>query len=100
VQILLATGSAFPAAATVIIAFIRSESPREHTSIYSISHTSEDIFKAAPGSMLDLLSAIAGDAPDRTLYGLSTVLHRLQEVAPQLTETKQFQRLAKQATPY
>jgi hypothetical protein len=100
VQILLATDSAFSAAATAIIPFIRSEGPRDHTSIHSISHASEDLYKRAPQEMLDLLSAIAGDAPDRSLYGLSTALHRLQEVAPQLAQTKQFQRLATQATPY
>jgi hypothetical protein len=100
VQILLATGSAFSAAATVIIPFIRSESPRDHTSIYSISNASVDLFKAAPQKMLDLLSAVAGDAPDRSLYGLSSALDRLQKAAPQLSQTKQFQRLAVQATPY
>jgi endonuclease YncB( thermonuclease family) len=46
------------------------------------------------------LSAIAGDAPDRSLYGLSSALNRLQEVAPRLAQTKQFQSLATQATPY
>jgi hypothetical protein len=94
VQILLATGSAFSAAATAVIPFIRSESPRDHTSIYSISQASEDLYKGAPDKMLDLLSAIAGDTPDRSLYGLSTALHRLQVVAPQLAHTKQFQRLS------
>ena len=100
VQILLATGAAFSAAATAIIPFIRSESPRDHTSIYSISQTGEDLYRVAPDKMLDLLSAIAGDAPDRSLYGLSTALHKLQLAAPQLAHTKQFQRLAMQATPY
>jgi hypothetical protein len=48
VQILLATGAAFSTAATAILPFIRSESARDHTSIYSISHASEDLYKAAP----------------------------------------------------
>jgi hypothetical protein len=100
VQILLATGSAFSAAATAIIPFIRSEGARDDTSIYSISLASEELYKVAPQKMLDLLSAIAGDAPDRTLYGLSAALNKLQELAPQLVQTKQFQRLTTQATPY
>src|SRR5258707_12761828 len=63
VQILLATGPAFPSAADIIIPFIRSESPRDHTSVYSISQASEDLYGAAPDKMLNLLSAVAGDAP-------------------------------------
>jgi hypothetical protein len=97
---LLATGSAFSDAATTIIPFIRSESSRDHTSIYSISGASLDLYKGAPQKTLDLLSAIAGDAPDRSLYGLSSAPNRLQEVTPQLAQTKQFQKLAMQATPY
>jgi hypothetical protein len=100
VQILLAAGSAFPIAATAITPFVRSESCRDHTSIYSISHANDDLYREAPEKMLDLLSAVAGDAPDRSLYGLTTALDKLQEVAPQLAQTKQFQRLAAQALPY
>jgi hypothetical protein len=100
VQILLATGAAFPAAATAIMPYIRSESPRGHTSIYSISQASDDLFARAPERMLDLLSAVAGDAPDRSLYGLTTALSKIEAIAPHLAQTKQFQRMAAQASPY
>lgn len=99
VQILLATGAAFSVAVTAIIPFIRAENPRDHTSIYSISQASEDFYRAAPEKLLDLLSAVAGDAQERSLYGLSTALQKLHKVAPQLAQTKLFQRLTSQAAP-
>lgn len=100
VQILLATGSAFSKAAATIVPFIRAESARDHTSIYSISHAKEEYFETAPQTMLDMLSSVAGDAPDRSLFGLSTALARIQLVAPQLAQTKQFQKLAAQASAH
>jgi hypothetical protein len=100
VQMLLATGSAFPDAARVIIPFIRSESPRDHTTIYFISQTSEELYRDAPETMLELIAAVAGDAPDGSVYGLKTVLGKLEAIAPQLGQTKRFQKLAAQATPY
>jgi hypothetical protein len=99
-QILLATGSAFTTAAITIMPFIRAESARDYTTIYSISHAKDDYFKAAPQTMLDILSSVAGDAPDRTLFGLSTALEKIREVAPQLAQTKQFQKLAAQASAH
>lgn len=100
VQMLLATGSAFSDAATAINPFIRSEGPSDNTSIYFISQASEELYRDAPEKMLDLIAAIAGDAPDGTVYGLKTVLGKLESIAPQLGQTKRFQRLATQATPY
>jgi hypothetical protein len=99
VQILLATGSAFGDAATAIIPFIRSESQRQHTSIYSISEAGEELYAVAPEKMLSLLSAIAGDAPDRSLFGLAKALKKLKAKAPQLAHTKAFQKLQTQAMP-
>jgi hypothetical protein len=100
VQMLLATGPAFSDAATVIIPFIRSESQRDQTSIYFISQASEELYRSVPEKMLDLLAAIAGDAPDGSVYGLRSVLGKLESIAPQLGQTKRFQKLTMQATPY
>jgi hypothetical protein len=100
VQILLATGSAFGEAATMILPFIRSEEPRSQTSVFSISEASAELYGLAPEKMLDLLSAVAGDAPDRSLYGLNKALNKLKEKAPHLVQTKQFQKLTAQASPH
>jgi len=100
VQILLATGSAFRKAAAMILPFIRPEDPRWHTSVFSISEASAELYGVAPERMLDLLSAVAGDAPDRSLYGLNKALDKLKEKAPHLVQTKQFQKLTAQASPH
>jgi hypothetical protein len=100
VQILLATGSAFGQAATVILPFIRPEDPRHHTSLFSIAQASADIYGVAPDKMLNLLSAIAGDAPVRSIYGLSDALIKLREKAPHLAGSKEFQKLVNQASTF
>jgi hypothetical protein len=79
--------------------FIRAEGARDHTTIYSLSQAG-DFYKAAPDIMLDLLSAVAGEAPDRSLFGLSEALGKLREAAPHLAETRQFKKLVAQASPY
>jgi hypothetical protein len=71
---LLGTGGAFKDAASVIIPFIRSSNQRQHSSIYSISEASEELYAIAPEKMLSLLSAVAGNAPDGSLYGLTKAL--------------------------
>ena len=100
VEILLATGSAFGEAAPIILPFIRPEDPRDHTSVFSISEASAELYGVAPEKMLDLLSAVAGDAPDRSLYALNKALNKLKEKAPDLVQTKQFQKLTAQASPH
>jgi hypothetical protein len=99
VQILLATGAAFGDAAKMVIPFIRSEDARRHSTVFSISETKAEIYGVAPQEMLRLLSAVVGDAPDHTIYGLKKALTRLEEKAPQLVQTKAFQRLIAQASP-
>jgi hypothetical protein len=98
VQITLATGSAFGKAAIVVLPFIRPEDPRWHSTIFSISEANSELYGVAPEKMLDLLAAVAGDAPDRSLYGLNTALNKLKENAPHLIQTKQFQKLTGQAS--
>lgn len=93
VQILRETGSAFPEAAEVIIPFIRSEDPRQHTSVYSISDAAEILYSSSPDKMLDLLAAVVGDISGRGVYGLTRALDRIREHAPHLASTRKFQRL-------
>jgi hypothetical protein len=94
-QILLASGGAFPQAAEVIIPFIRPEDPRQHSSIYSLSKASDVMYVSSPEKVLDLVAAIVGDAPIRSVYGLK-VLDRIREHAPHLANTRKFQRLVTQ----
>ena len=100
VQIMLATGSAFGKAASIILPFVRAEDPRWHSSVFSISEANAELYGVAPERMLDLLGAVAGDAPDRSLYGLTKALNKLKEKAPHLVQTKQFQKLRAQASPH
>jgi hypothetical protein len=94
VQMLLAAGDAFPDAVDVIIPFIRPEDPRSHTSIYSLSSADDDLYRSSPDKMLDLASAIVGDASIQGIYGLTNVLNRIRQLAPHLASTRKFQRLA------
>lgn len=93
VQILRATGDAFPDAADVIIPFIRAEDERQNTSVYSISEASEILYRAAPEKMLELLTALLGDAPAGSAFGLSKALDRLRKVDPALAKKRKFQKL-------
>lgn len=93
VQILRASGNAFPEATDVIIPFIRPEDPRRHTSVYSISKADDVLYSSSPERMLDLLAAVVGDAPARSGYGLANALDRVRACAPQLADTRKFQKL-------
>jgi hypothetical protein len=93
VQILRSSGAAFPEAASVIIPFIRPEDPRTHTSVYSIAGAPDILYASSAERMLELISAVVGDAPSRSIYGLSKVLDRVREHDPKLADTKKFQKL-------
>jgi hypothetical protein len=97
VQLLLATGEAFGAAAPIIIPFTRLEDTKAHSSVFSISEADPEIYGVAPDQMLSLLGAVAGDAPNQSLYSMNKALEKLQEKAPELTATKAFQKLKVQA---
>lgn len=70
---------------------------RAHSSVFSISEADPEIYKVAPEQMLNLLSAVAGDAANQSLYGMNKALEKLEESAPGLIETKAFQKLKMQA---
>lgn len=100
VQLLRATGAAFPQAVEVVLPFVRAEDPRGHTSVYSLSEACEQLYASAPEKMLELLSAVVGDAPPQSIYGLGAALDKLSKVASQLVQTKRFQKLESQASPH
>lgn len=98
VQLLCATGAAFPDAADVVTPFILPEDPRGHTSVYSLSDADDLLYTSAPDKMLNLLSAVVGDAPTTRVYGLDKALDRLRVHAPQLADLKKFQKLVSATT--
>jgi hypothetical protein len=93
VQILLATGDAFPEAADVIIPFIRPDDPREHTAVFSIAGASDALFHAAPSKMLDIIAAVVGEALPGSVYALGRALARVRAIDPALADTRKFQKL-------
>ncbi len=93
IQILRASGNAFPEAADVIIPFIQPEDRNYHTSTYSLSGADDVLYHSFPEKMLDLLAAVVGDAPPRSTHGLGEALERLRTHAPQLADTRKFQKL-------
>lgn len=100
VQLLRATGGAFPKAVEAVLPFVRAEDPRSHTSIYSLSQAGPSFYALAPERMLELLSAVVGDAPSQSIYALRTALDKLSKAGPKLVQTKRFQRLESQASPH
>lgn len=93
VQILRASDNAFSEAAEIIIPFIRAEDPRQHSSIYSLSDADDVLYSSSPERMLELVAAIVADAPAQSIYGLRKTLDRIRQHAPELANTKKFQKL-------
>lgn len=93
VRLLLATGEAFSEAADVVIPFIRADDPRSQTAIYSIAKADETLYRVAPGKMLDMIAAVVGDAPTRSVYALGDALSRLRDIAPDVVNSRKFQKL-------
>jgi hypothetical protein len=93
VQILLATGEAFPEACDIVIPFIRPEDPGEQTTMFSVSQAPDGLYEAAASKMLDLIAAVVGEAPPGSVYALGKALSRLQATDPKLADTRKFQKL-------
>ena len=100
VQILIATGDAFPDAAETIIPFVRPEERQGHTTVFSLAQAPSEFYKTAPAKFLDLLAAIVGDAVPGSVFSLGSALSRLRDVAPELAGTKKFQKLMIAASPH
>ena len=93
VQILRATGDAFPEAADIIIPFIRPDDPRSHSTVFSIAEAPEALYASAPGKMLDLIAAVVGEVAPGSVYALDKVLARIRAHDPTLADTRKFQKL-------
>jgi hypothetical protein len=100
VQILMATGAAFPEAADVITPFIRPDDPGTHTTTFSIAEASQQLFQAAPSKMLDVIAAVVGDALPGSVYALRRALERLRAIDPALADTRKFQKLLTYASQH
>jgi hypothetical protein len=61
--------------------------------VFSLAQAPSEFYKTAPARVLDLLAAIVGDAAPGSVYSLGSALSRLRDVAPDLAETKKFQKL-------
>lgn len=93
VRLLLVSGGAFSEVADAILPFLRPDDPRAHTTVYSISDASEDLYRNAPEKLLNVVAAIVGDAPPSTVYALDKVLDRLRAVDPKIAERRKFQKM-------
>jgi hypothetical protein len=93
VQILLATGDAFPEAADAIIPFIRPDDQPSNSTIFSVARAPDALFDAAPTKMLNMIEAVVGEPPPGSVYALGTALSRLRAIAPALADSRKFQKL-------
>lgn len=99
VQILRATGEAFPEAADVIIPFIRPHRPGRHSPVNSIAKADDVLYSSSPAKMLNLISAVVGDPPPASVHALRQALTRIQAADPKLADTQRFQKLSRYASP-
>ena len=93
VQLLAATGDAFPEAAEAIIPFIRPDDPRRHTAIFSIAQAPDLFYKVCPTKVLDLIAAIVGDSPPRNFINIDQALSKIRSAEPDLANSRKFQKL-------
>jgi hypothetical protein len=100
VQILLAAGDAFPEAADVITPFIQPEDARAHSTVFSIAKASDELYQAAPSKMLNLVSAVVGEAPPGSVYALGKAMARMRAIDPTLADTRRYQKLLQSASQH
>jgi hypothetical protein len=100
VQILCATGEAFPEAVDVVLPFIQPDDPRSQMTVYSIAEASDSLYTAAPSKMLDLIAAVVGEALPGSVYALGKALSRLRAIDPNLADTRKFQKLLTYASQH
>lgn len=98
-QILRATGEAFPIAVDIILPFVRPENTDGGTSVHSLSDADSLLFTSAPAKMLDLVSAVVGMRPPGSVFGLQAVLDRIRAAEPALAGTHKFKALTTAAAP-
>jgi hypothetical protein len=93
VQMLRATGDAFPEAVDDVIPLITQEPAARGTTVFSLRDADPALYKLAPRKLLDLLDAIVGAAEPASVYGLKIVLDRLFEADPSVAASPKYQRL-------
>jgi hypothetical protein len=93
VQILLATGEAFPEACDIILPFIRPDDRHAHTTLFSIVQAPDELYEAAPSKILDVIGAVVGEALPGSVYSLGKALSRVRAIDPRLAGTRKFQKL-------
>ncbi|WP_158515680.1 SIR2 family protein [Pararhizobium polonicum] len=98
-QILRATGEAFPEAADAILPFIVPEEKEQGNAAYSIAKADEVLFTSAPAKMLDVVSAAVGKKPAGSVFDLQKVLDRIAAAEPKLADGRKFQSLVQMARP-
>lgn len=93
VQILRASGAAFPHAVEVILPFIRPDDHRGRSTVNSVSSFDDMLYSSFPERMLDLIAAVVGERAGHGAHGVGKALELICTNAPQLTSTKKYQRL-------
>lgn len=99
VQMLRATGPAFPEAVDVILPFVQPDQAGHHSTSFSLANADAALYQAAPERMLALLDAIVGDAPPGSVFALGKTLEILRASNPALADNRRFQRLLGLARP-
>ena len=100
VQLLKVSGEAFPEAADIVTPFIRSDDPRQQTSLFSIAEAPDDLYKIAPAKLLDVIAAVVGEGSSGTVYGLDKALSRLRAIDHTLADQRKFQKLLAYTSQY
>ena len=100
VQIILATGEAFPEASDIIIPFTRPDDRHEQTTVFSIAQAPDGLYEAAPSKMLDMIAAVVGEALPGSGYSLGKALSRLRAIDPKLANARKFQSLLASASQH
>lgn len=94
VQMLRATGDAFPEAVDQVIPFVTPESGEPYgTTLFSLGDADNVLYALAPRKLLDLVDALVGDNDAGSIYGLRKVLDRLLETDPTIAGSPKYQRL-------
>lgn len=93
VQMLRATGEAFPEAVDDVIPLITQEPAARGTTVFSLRDADPALYKLAPRKLLDLLDAIVGAGEPGSVYSLKIVLDRLLEADPAVADLPKYQRL-------
>jgi hypothetical protein len=77
---------------------VPSDPPDNRSRLPISSSQCDRIYSASPQKLLDLLAAVVGEAPARSVFGLNNALDRLRAHAPGLADTKKFQKLLNAAS--